>query len=157
MAWYRDSFTFFFICLFALTLVKRCNLPTENIYVFDMTLITATDIFLYCTNQLVSLTKKQRASCEVRIELLNILHHWQNNPFRSLAFLWIFWQVWSSFHYFELCNSNFYRAKSSALRPTSQTEGPCPCINIPHWQGDQLYSQPPGSLLSPSAPRLAMT
>jgi hypothetical protein len=52
-----------------------------------MILRRAANIFLYCIDQMVSVTEKQHVSCEVEIELLNIHHHWQKDPVGDLAFL----------------------------------------------------------------------
>jgi hypothetical protein len=57
-------------------------------------------------------------------------HHWQNNPFLIISFLRRLYQICpflrirpSGFHFFGFCNNNFsYRARSSALHPTSNLE-----------------------------------
>jgi hypothetical protein len=74
-------------------------------------------------------------------------HHWQNSTYCAIAFLRRFCQIWSGFHLFRFQNTIFfYRARSSALRPTSNLENLVAVFMTPSDRVAQLYLQVSSSL-----------
>jgi hypothetical protein len=78
-------------------------------------------------------------------------HHWQNSSFWAIAFLW-FCQIYreldqpifTSLDFATIIS--FYRARSSALRPTLNLEDQVSVFMSPRDMVAQLYPQAPGTL-----------